>query len=106
MRELRPALTADEIRQADQVHRHAVERDIRLQSRKPVRVVVKCNQLGPSHEACDWTVTLESRASRATADARASLRTHLVGSHPYLLDEAGVQRVMGATWYNLRDIGG
>lgn len=106
MRELRPALTPAEIKEADQVYRHAIETDARLQSNKPVRVVVRCNQLGPAHEACDWTVRLESRASRATSDARTALHLHLSAAHPYLLDEAGIQRVMGATWYNLRDIGG
>ena len=104
-RELRPALTAAEIAEADDVHRHAFAHDIRLRSNQHVKVVIRCNQLEPTFAACGWSKRIETTAVDAVRDSKLALRDHLLAAHPYLT-HTGLAKVLGATWVNMRDIGG
>lgn len=103
-RELRPALSAIEMAEADDVHRHAQQHDIKLRSNHHVKVVVRCNQLGPTFDACQWSVKLETTATDAVHDAKVKLWEHLEAAHPYLRRNERA-RVVGSSWVNLRDIG-
>jgi hypothetical protein len=104
-RELRPALTAQEMAEADDVYRHAASHDIRLRGNQPVRAVVRCNQLGPTFAACDWTRRIETTAYNAERISKQYLAAHLTESHPYL-GSVGVAKITSGAWVNLRDIGG
>lgn len=107
-RELRPALTATEMAETDDVYRHAFRRDIKLRSNKPVKAVIRCNQLDPTFAACQWTKTIETTAIDVVHKSKVELAEHLLVAHPYLAPDGklgGIAQVIEATWVNLRDIG-
>jgi predicted small metal-binding protein len=104
IRQLRPALTADEQTDIDDVYRHAVTRNMKLVGRHPVRVVVRCNQLGPDFAPCEWSERFETTAATADEQGRTKIAEHLRKAHPYLTQH-GRRDVMNATWTNIRDIG-
>ncbi len=100
-----PALTPTEIDEATDAYRHATQQGIKLAARHRVKVVLRCNQLTPSYGVCDWTQRIEVVAVDATYKAKLTIAQHLEMGHPYL-DLAAMQRVLDATWVNVRDIGG
>lgn len=104
-RELRPALTPTEIAEADDVHRHAFQQDIKLRANAPVKVIIRCNQLDPTFAACQWSKKIETSAADSVHRSKLALREHLLAAHPYLTP-LGLAKVLGATWVNMRDIGG
>lgn len=108
-RELRPAMTPQEAREADAVLRHAEARAAvhgALSARKRALVVVRCNQLaGDNRAQCDWARNIESTTANAERDGRRAIAAHLRTAHPYLTGQ-GVRSIVGNAWINLRDVTG
>lgn len=108
-RTLTPAITPDELHEADTVFRHA-ERRVELhgpfQESKRALVVVKCNQLPPDNAGvCDWSRSIETTVTTAERDGRTAIAEHLRSAHPYLTDN-GRKSLVGNAWVNLRDVTG
>lgn len=108
-REIIPAMTPAEAREADRVHRHA-ERRTELHGvvspRKRALVVVKCNQLAPDNRSvCDWSESIETTVTDAEIRGRNAIAQHLRAAHPYLTAN-GRRSLVGNAWVNLRDFTG
>lgn len=105
-REIIPALTPDEGREADRVFRHAArltEKHGVVSARKRALVVVKCNQLAPDNASmCDWSQSIETTVNDAERKGRGAIAEHLRAAHPYLTAH-GRRSLVGNAWVNLRD---
>lgn len=103
LRELRPALTHDEIVQRDLVFDHATRTGIRKGENQKVKVHVRCNQPASDNASiCPWEEWFDVRAADAEITAKRKIAGHIRTSHPSL----NARRIAGRSWVSLADAGG